>query len=147
MSVSLRSLVALCGIFLASCSSAPAPCPDTQAVVDSLARQHANVTRLSVHAVPPGGGDFCAIASTSDEKRGTKSDPEDLKAIQTGETVIRDENGSIDVTVPILMVEGKYTASAGVTLNSGVAQDAALAEAKSIAAEIAAAMVANKSKM
>jgi hypothetical protein len=147
MKIAMRSLSVLGVLFAASCASSPAPSPETQAIVDSMMQQHPDVVRLSVHAVPPGGGEFRAIASSSSDKRGQKSDPEDLSSMQSGEVIVMDEPGAIDVTVPILMQNGKHTASAGVTIKAAAGtRDAAVAEAKSIANAIATAMTANAAK-
>lgn len=141
---SMRSLLVLTALFTASCASTAAPCPETQAIVDSMMQSHPDVVRLSIHAVPPGGGPYCAVASSSAAKRGQPSDPEDLRSMQSGEVIVMNEADAIDVTVPILMENGKHTAAAGVTIKAAEGRDAAVAEAKAIANDIAAAMMANK---
>lgn len=147
MSLVIRSLAVLGALFAASCSSPPAPSPQTQAIVDSMMQKHPDLVRLSVHAVQDGGADMVAIASSSDDKRGAKSDPEDMKAVQMNDVVVRDEPGAIDVTVPILMQGGKPTAAAGVTLKAPAdgQREATVANAKAIANEVAMAMQANSS--
>jgi anti-sigma factor RsiW len=69
----------------AGCASGPqTTCPKAQAIVDSIAKEHPEVVRLTVHEVPPAGGECHAVASTSSDKRGKPSDPEDLEAMKTG---------------------------------------------------------------
>ncbi len=126
---------------ISSCQCAPsAPCPDTQAVVTKVAAAHPEVVRLTVHAVPPAGGALCAIASSLPEKLGKPSDPEDHRAIDSGETVVLDEAGAVDYTVPVRQKDGKFTAAVGVTLKSGGDPAAQMAAAKAIAAEVAGQM-------
>lgn len=139
-SLVLSSLIALG--FTACQSTTAAPCADTQKVVDSVAAANPDVIRLTVHAVPPAGGEYCAIASTSADKRGKPSDPEDFDAMQTGQTVVRDEPGAIDVTVPVLQKAGKWTAAVGVTLKaeSGDSRSQLTARGQQIAQAVAAQM-------
>ncbi|MBM4060928.1 MAG: hypothetical protein FJ265_07505 [Planctomycetes bacterium] len=115
--MSLRSVstVALFALFAACHSTPGAPCPDTQKIVEAVAADHPAVTRLTVHATPPGGSGPVAVASTLAEKRGKPSDPEDLDAMKRGEPVVLDVVGEFDVTVPICQKEGKYTAAVGVS--------------------------------
>lgn len=134
--VSLSALIVLCG-----CATAPkALCPDTQQAVEHVAGKHPEVVRLTVHAVPPAGGDMCVIASSLAAKLGKPSDPEDHRAVASGETVVLDEPGAVDYTVPVRMREGRYTAAVGVTMKSGGEPAAQMAAAKTIAAEVAAMM-------
>ncbi|MCA8969806.1 MAG: hypothetical protein KDC95_08490 [Planctomycetes bacterium] len=132
ISLALLSLIAL---LATSCASTHVD-TQAQAFVESLAKTHPNVTRLTVHAIPKGGSSHYAIASTSASKRGTASDEEDLRAMATGEVIVLDEPGAIDVTVPIREKNGKFHASAGITIDSKVGRDAAIAEAKMIAQAI-----------
>lgn len=135
MSYPLRhALLALTLLPLASCASAPDP--EAQSLVQSIANKNADVVRLTVHAVPAGATKYKAVASTSSAKLGKPSDPEDLKAMQTGDVVVLEETGGIDVTVPILMKQGKHCATAGVTVKESVGKDAAIALARKIAGEI-----------
>mgnify|MGYP001593820213 CR=1 FL=1 len=104
------------GLFAAACHSTPsAPCPNTQAIVESVGKEHPEVARLTVHCVPPGGGACCAVASTLAEKRGKVSDPEDLEAMGTGKLVVLDEAGGVDVTVPVMQKGARWEATVGVT--------------------------------
>lgn len=119
--MSFRSLsaAALLVLFTSACQSTPtAPCADTQAIVEAVAKEYPAVTRLTVHTTPPNGGESIAIASTLPEKLGKPSDPEDLKAIKKGETVVIENTNELDVTVPICQKEGKFTAAAGVTFKT-----------------------------
>lgn len=138
----MKYALALSLLFVvAGCKSTPAaPCADTQAVVDKVAAAHPDLVRLTVHAVPPQGGAMCAVASTSADKLGKPSDPEDHRALESGETVVLDEAGAVDYTVPVRQKDGKYTAVVGVTLKSGGDQATQMAAAKAIAAEVAGQM-------
>lgn len=119
MSFRTVSLLAFATLSLVACKSAPsAPCADTQAIVEATAKDYPAVTRLTVHTVPPTGGASVAVASTWAEKLGKPSDPEDLKAMTKGETVVLQEVGAVDVTVPICKKDGKFTAAAGITFKS-----------------------------
>lgn len=119
--MSFRSLssAVLLVLFAAACQSTPsAPCADTQAIVEAVAKDYPAVTRLTVHTTPPNGSESIAIASTLAEKLGKPSDPEDLKAIKKGMTVVIENTNELDVTVPICQKEGKFTAAAGVTFKT-----------------------------
>jgi hypothetical protein len=142
------SLVVLV-LLAAGCSStSSAPCKDTQAAVESVAKQHPDCVRLTVHAVPPSGGSHVAVASTMASKLGKPSDPEDLKAMQTGEAVLLDEPGAIDVTLPIMQKDGKWNAACGVTLKAATGADRQqlVAKAKQIASAVEAAMAKEMAK-
>lgn len=141
--MSVRTSILASLLAFAACKSAPeAPCPDTQAIVEAVAGMHPECTRLTVHKTPPAGGDVCAVASTSADKLGKPSDPEDLRAMQTGETIVLDEPNAIDVTVPVMAENGKHTAAVGVTLKADAATDreAVVAMAKEIAMAVEARM-------
>lgn len=126
---------------LAACASTKkAPYPDAQDIVDRVAARHPDLVRLTLHAVPEGETGCMQIASTMAERCGKPSDPEDLKAMQTGKQIVMDENGAVDVTVPILVMNGRPTAIAGVTLNkaAGATRDSTARKARGIAQELAA---------
>jgi hypothetical protein len=74
------------------------------------------------------------------ERRGKPSDPEDLEAMKTGREIVMDEGGNVDVTVPILVKNGKPTAIAGVTLTPAARASRAMtaSKARGIAHELAA---------
>ena len=135
-SAARTAVFALTLLPLCSCGATPAPDPAAQTLVESIAGKHDNVVRLTVHAIPSGGSDYKAVASTLSSKLGQPSDPEDLKAIKSGEVVVLDESGAIDVTIPIRMKDGRPTAAAGVTMKAGMDRDAAIVAAKAIATEI-----------
>ena len=120
--------------FASSCKSAGCcgtEC-DPQVVVEKVAKANPDVTRLTVHCMKDGAANACA--STSADKKGKPSDPEDVKAIQTGETVVMDEAGALDVTVPILAKDGKFAAACGVTVKmAGMTREQAMAKAKEVA--------------
>ena len=93
MSHRFVAVVVVSVLVAAGCQSTAAPCADTQAVVEAVAKEHPDCVRLTVHATPPTGGEWRAIASTSAEKLGKPSDKEDLDARGTGRTVVLDEPG------------------------------------------------------
>lgn len=138
----LASFVLVLSLAFAGCQSTQAaPCPDVQAAVVDIARRHAEIVRLSVHAVPPGGSAVCAIASTSEAKLGKPSDPEDERALANGGLVVLREPGAIDVTVPLQKKDGRFHAVAGVTVK-GTDDRAAIALAQAVAAELEVVMAA-----
>lgn len=130
-------------LFAGACKSTGCcdACAKAQEVVASVAGQNPDVTRLTVHCSGTGGG-MKACASTSADKLGKPSDPEDVKAVQSGETVVLDEAGALDVTVPIVAKDGKWTAACGVTLKpaAGMSRDQAVAKAKGIAKAVEAGL-------
>ena len=138
----MRLIPVLFVIVLAACASAKAPYPAAQDIVESVAAGHPDLVRLTLHAVPTGKTECTQIASTMKERRGKPSDPEDLQAMKSGQEVVLDESGAIDVTVPILKKSGKATAVAGVTLRAeeGADRGALVQKARVIAQELAAAV-------
>jgi hypothetical protein len=137
MSTAVRSwMFALSLLFVGSCASTTAFDQSAQTLVESLAGKNDNVVRLTIHAIPDGGTEYMAIASTLASKLGQPSDPEDLQAIESGELVVLDEPGGIDVTVPIQSKDGRFTAATGVTMDAAMGRDAAIKVAKEIAAQI-----------
>jgi len=127
---------------LGACASMKAPYPAAQDVVDGVAAKHPDLVRLTLHAVPADKSECTQVASTVKGRRGKPSDPEDLQAMKTGMQVVLDENDAVDVTVPILRVNGKPTAVAGVTLRmeDGANKAALVNKAGKIAEELAAAV-------
>ena len=140
MRSTLLSLSLLAFALLPACKSTgccTAECAP-QTVVDKVAKENPGVTRLTVHCMQDGAAVACA--STSAEKKGKPSDPEDLKAMG-GETVVLDEAGAVDVTVPILAKDGKFGGACGVTLKlDGMTKEQAVAKAKTIAAAVDAGL-------
>lgn len=127
---------------LAACASTGACCDAPtapQTVVGNVAKANPAVTRLSVHCADDGALKVCA--STVADKVGKASDAEDQKAMQTGEAVVLEEQGALDVTVPICMKDGKATAVCGVTMKTdGMNRDQAIAKAKEIAKAVETGM-------
>lgn len=139
----VASLALFAALFAAACQSTPsccASCSKVQSVVESVAQQNPDCTRLSVHCASAGGAaKFCA--STDAARIGKPSDPEDLKAMQTGQPVVLDEAGAVDVTVPIQAKDGKFHAACGVTLKgAGMTKEQALARATTIAKAVEAGL-------
>lgn len=132
------SFVLFATLFAAACQSTKmdgccASCTKAQAVVDSVASQNADCTRLTVHCLQADGGAKCC-ASTAAARVGKPSDPEDLQALNDGKVVVLDEAGAIDVTVPMLAKDGKHQVACGVTLRAaGMTRDQAVAKAHTIA--------------
>jgi hypothetical protein len=128
--VLLLALLAACSSCCGKCST---ECP-AQATVEAVAREHPDCVRLTVHCTPPGASSPIACASTAADKKGKPSDPEDLQAMQTGQPVVLEEAGALDVTVPILAKDGKFLATCGVTLKTGGAsREQLVAKATAIA--------------
>lgn len=129
-------------LFAPACAvTGPAKCDDcakAQSVVESVAKQHPDCVRLTVHCTMEGGTKACA--STVADKIGKASDKEDLDAMRTGETIVLDEAGAIDVTVPINGKDGKYASACGVTMKAGTPRDQALAKATTIAKAVEAGL-------
>lgn len=126
-------LVAACGVFRRDNFH------EAQQLVDAVSQRYQEITRLTLHAIPNGESECRVIASTDPVRRGTSSDPEDQQALKSGEVVVLDEPGAIDVTVPVLLFEGKPTAVVGVTLRQpeGRSKEATVARAKEIAKAVA----------
>lgn len=143
MRIALLIVVAL----LAACASTggDVPYPEAQQLIDRIAAEQTDLVRLTLHAVPTGKTECIQLASTTPERRGKPSDPEDLDAMRTGKEVVLNEPGALDVTVPILAKGGKPTAIAGVTLRSDkmADRDALIQRAKKIADSLAAAVSAS----
>ena len=126
---------------LGACASMKTPYPAAQDIVDGVAAKHPELVRLTLHAVPE-GKECTQVASTLKKRRGKPSDPEDIEAMKTGREIVLDESGALDVTVPILRVNGKPTAVAGVTLRmeEGASRFALVNKARAIAEELARAV-------
>lgn len=138
--LTLASVFALA--FAAACKKEPAAAAETQQqIVERVARENPDVVRLTVHAAS-GGKDMTVVASTAPDKLGKPSDKEDHEAVQKGDVVVLEESGALDVTVPILQRDGRWTAAAGVTLKpaAGAARDATVNRAKEIAKAVETAM-------
>ncbi len=124
-------LAAACGIFHRDNFH------EAQQLVDSVVQRYPDIVRLTIHATPSGESACRVIASTNAARLGTSSDPEDLDALRTGEPVVLEEPDGLDVTVPVLPLDGKHTAVVGVTLSKPVDTVKGIERAKHIAKAIA----------
>jgi hypothetical protein len=142
----IRNLLVAAAPFLPSCAGTPASDATTaQQVVEDVARRHRDAVRVTVHATPAGSAQLHAVGSTSAAKRGKPSDPEDLRALETGEAIVLEEGNNLDVTIPMTDAAGKRTWVAGVTLRgSGRTRDQLVADAHVVARELDAAVRAAK---
>jgi len=145
----MKILAALALAALASCASthstrSDAHSPAAQAIVDRFAAQHAEIARLSIHALPPGDSSARIVASTVSGRIGELSDPEDVKSLATGEAVVLHEGRNLDHTAPALDAQGRTIAVVGITISgtSGT-RDAQLARARELTDSIAAELRAH----
>ena len=130
---------------LVGCAGAPEGEASAQQIVERIAGKHADVVRLTLHAVPRGKTGLEMVASTAAARVGRPSDPEDAKAIETGEEVVLQEGDNLDVTIALADAAGKRTAATGVTLRMGEKlREQVLAEARAVAAELASAVALAK---
>ena len=133
MRTALLSLSVLLFGITSGCKSTGGNAVDPQVVIETVAKANPGVTRLTVHCLQA-DGTAMACASTSADKKGKASDPEDLKAMQTGQTVVLEEGGALDVTVPIRAKDGKFGSACGVTMKTdGMTREQAVAKATAIA--------------
>jgi iron complex outermembrane receptor protein len=109
-----------------------------QWLVDGLAARHPDLVRIGMHVTPPSESENIIIASNVSEKIGQKSDPEDLKAMKTGQPVVLKEGGNFDVTLPLHDAAGKTIGAIGLTFKPRAGeQDAGAARrARAMAREI-----------
>ena len=109
-----------------------------QILVDELAARHPDLVRIGMHVTPPQGSANRIIASNIAEKIGQKSDPEDLKAMASGEPVVLKEKENLDVTLPLHDAPGKVIGAIGLTfkLRAGEKQEEAVRRARAMAGEI-----------
>ncbi len=116
--------------------------PEAQAIVDRIVAANSDLVRLTIHAVPTGQAESRIIASNLPEKIGRPSDPEDIDAMKTGETVVLREGEDLDVTAPVRDEEGRPIAATGITLKvpEDATEDQVVAAAKQIAAELTEAV-------
>ncbi len=142
----LGSLALLCALAAPGCTSeAKSGNLAIQAVVDETAKKNPDIVRLTVHNTSD-GKNVMAVASTLPAKIGKASDKEDVQAIESGKTVVLDEPNALDVTVPVLQKDGKYTAAIGVTLKATADSNKETLKAKAleIANAVATAITAKK---
>jgi hypothetical protein len=140
VSLSLAALAASCA------SGASSTCCTTdcnaQSVVEQVQKANAGVSRLTMHC-KQADGTAIACASTLADKKGKASDPEDLKAMESGAPIVIEEANGLDVTVPIRNQDGKFKAACGVTFaDKGMDRAAAVASAQTIAKAVEAGTAA-----
>lgn len=146
----MRSLFAVPFLLLAACGAlGGSENPEAQKLVGAVAQRYTEIVRLTLHAVPTGGSECRVIASTEAARVGRVSDKEDLEAMASGQPVVLEEPEALDVTVPILPVQGKSTAVVGVTLRNPARRDreAVVARAQEIAKAVAEAVQASTDPM
>jgi hypothetical protein len=81
-----------------STSASPAEKIYAQRLVDELAASNRGLLRVALHITPPKESDNLIIACNLPERIGRKSDPEDLKAMKTGQPTVLQEGETFDVT-------------------------------------------------
>lgn len=138
----LRTSLFGIALFAAACASTPqGHDAKLQGFVVELQQQHENLLRLTVHATRGPNGST-VIASTKVDRLGTASDPEDLRAMQTGQNVVLEEGANLDITVPIQKDGGSAKACVGVTLAPAPkkSRQDQIAHAESIARAVERAM-------
>lgn len=86
-----------------------------QRLVDELALRHPELVRIGMHVTAPGKTENVIIACNLPERIGQKSDPEDLRAMETGKTVVLKEGADFDVTMPLHDATGKVIGALGLT--------------------------------
>ncbi|MEZ5964902.1 MAG: hypothetical protein R3F56_13765 [Planctomycetota bacterium] len=112
-----------------------------QQALQSVAANYPSLVRLTLHAMPQGEAQMKAIASTSADKCGKPSDPEDIAAVKDGKESVLEEGDNLDVTLPIADTNGHRIAAAGVTLKSnGRTRDQLIADARTIAGQLGSAV-------
>jgi len=115
--------------------------PEAQRIVADVAARHADVVRLTIHAVPRQETRSRVIASNLAAKIGAWSDPEDLEAMRTRRAVTKEEGALLDHTAPVIDSSGVAIAAVGVTVR-GSDRAAMLASAEHVAHELATAILA-----
>jgi len=145
----MKRLAVLMMAGLAACAATPPPprtFPAAQAIVEGIAARHGDLVRLTIHAVPTGGTRSRVIASSSAAKLDHWSDPEDLRALETGEPSDMMEGANLDYTEAVVDNSGNVIAAIGVTV-SGEGKPAMLESAKRIATETSAAIAQAPGKL
>jgi hypothetical protein len=109
-----------------------------QKLVDDLVAAHPDLVRVGLHLTPPNHTENMIVACNVVERIGRKSDPEDLKAMQSGKPVVLKEGGNFDITLPLHNASGKVIGTIGLTFKpQGNVQDsAAVGHARTLAAEV-----------
>jgi hypothetical protein len=109
-----------------------------QKLVDDLVAKHPDLVRVGLHLTPPNRTDNMIVACNVAARIGRKSDPEDLKAMQTGKPVVLKEGGDFDVTLPLHTASGKVIGAIGLTFKprDNEQESVAAERAKKMAAEV-----------
>jgi hypothetical protein len=109
-----------------------------QKLVDELAARHPELVRIGLHVTPPHGAENVIVASNVATKIGQKSDPEDLKAMETGKPVVLKEGSNVDVTLPFHDASKRVIGAIGLTLKpTGDERESSVVKrAQSIAREL-----------
>ncbi len=121
-----------------SASASPAGKTYAQRLVEEIAARHPELVRIGMHVTPPDKSDNIIIACNVPERIGQKSDPEDLKAMKTGQPVVLKEGKNFDVTLPLHDAAGNTIGSIGLTFRPRAGEKAADAarRARAMAREI-----------
>ncbi|HJY80235.1 MAG TPA: hypothetical protein VKK81_04030 [Candidatus Binatia bacterium] len=101
--------------FGATASAVPPAKTLGQHLVEELAARHAELLRIGLHVTPPNSKQNVIIASNVAAKVGQKSDPEDLKAIETRKPVVLREGENFDITLPLHDSAGNIIGAIGLT--------------------------------
>lgn len=142
----MKLLASMLLIGLAACSSAGSSkshYPEAQAIVDRVSARHPDLVRLTVHAVPSDQKESRVIASNVPAKLYDMSDPEDLQAMSTKQSVTLKEGDRLDHTVPVVDASGRAIAAVGVTVQ-GSSEASMRKIAEEIARETTSAILAAK---
>ena len=140
MRITTAIVFTLLALTVAGCQSTGGDGASPQSIVEATAAANDGCTRLTLHCVQEDGSTK-VCASTAKERIGTASDPEDLRAMKSGETVVLDEGEAVDVTVPIVQTDGKWTTVCGVTLErAGQTKEMSIERAKTIAEAVKASL-------
>lgn len=124
--------------WLASNSTPPSGKLYAQRLVDKLAADHPDLLRVALHMTPPNQSDNLIIACNLPERIGQKSDPEDLKAMRTGQSILLREGKNFDVTLPLHDAAGRTIGAIGLTFKPGPGEQdpAATRRARAMAGQI-----------
>jgi hypothetical protein len=119
-------------------SAGPSVKTIAQRLVEELAARHAELVRIGLHVTPPNSTQNVIIASNVAAKVGQKSDPEDLKAMQTRRLIVLKEGENFDITLPLHDSLGKIIGAIGLTFRPrpGEQESAAVGRAREAAREL-----------
>ena len=109
-----------------------------QALVDQLVTRHPELVRIGLHVSPPNSPHNIVVASNIPAKVGQMSDPEDLKALNSGKPVVLKEGENFDVTLPLHDSTGKLIGAIGLTFRpqKGEQESDAIRRARATAREL-----------